>query len=1362
MHRGRVGRGRRPPSDGGVELPEGTRTGTDRSSACHAGLRALCVAATLTLATTLVPTIARASRAHGFQSAFGQPGEAAGQLALVAGAAKAAGSGVAVDAETHDVYVADTANNRIAEFTQTGGFVRAWGWGVQNGAQELQSCTTTCRKGLSGFAPGELEAPALVAIDNDPTSPSYGDLYVGDAGQELESPRNLVTKFTGEGALVETWGEDGQVRGSGAAGGAFGGLTGVAVDGAGNAWVLTFGTLETPVERLFEFSPEGGLEKECAVESGDFAPQGLAVDGAGHFYFTQNAETVHRFTCANAKGEGTVDEAPISGFAIDSSQGDLYVDAGGSEILDIPSACVPSNRACEPIDAFGKPQLSGAAGVAVDPSTGIVYAANASADQVAAFGVVVEATTLAAEDVTATGATLRGQVNPDGAELTRCRFEYGEGGAAGGSVPCEESAGQIGSGRSPVEVHARIAGLSSGTAYDFRLRASNGAGHIVGEGVAFTTLPTAVVEEADATQVEPTSALLGARINPEGMSTTYRFEYDTRPYEEGEPPHGTSVPDPDAGIGSGQSGVTVTQPITGLTPNTTYYFRVVATDANGVALGPTHSFIDLTAGAVPSCENEALRRESDTDPATGLPLSTELPDCRAYELVSPAAKNAAFIAPILNGLGPALADDGDRLIVSSIQCFASSQSCTGDRASKGPPFEFSRSSVGWQTTPLAPSGDLFEVNSVWGYDADTGMVLDSSPIASHVTDELYARHPDGTLEGIGPIAEDANYSAIEAGDTPVATADLSHVVLESGGISLWPSFDASHGGSLYEYANLGNTAPLLVAVTGGYGSTDLISACGAALGTSKTLVASEALSDDGRIVYFTAAACEGGSGTNEHTRVPVEEPYARVDGELADAHTVAIAQPQCGAGSQRGEAECRAAEAHPAAGILEGVSEDGSQAVFSSYQQLTDDATEGSRNLYVYDLTRPAGQRLVDLSAGDSSGLGPQVQGTMALSADGSHVYFVARGVLSAGKNAAGKEPVEGADNLYVYSGGRTRFVVTLPGDSLYSLEGEQSEPEQWAARGGPTANVTPDGRFLAFASHGALTPDTTRRLAPMQLFRYDAETEQLKRVSIGERGFDDNGNESVSEARLVRPISNVGPIRRDPSMSDDGSFIFFQSAAALTPRALNDVSVNGRAGSANLAQNIYEWEVDGDGGCEQESGCVHLISDGVDASEGHGGRSSVELLGADTTGENVFFATADPLVEQDNESQADIYDARVNGGFPAPTLTPGCEEPCRSELPPPPVFGALGTSTFSGAGNLLGAGGTTTTNPTPPTRAELLARALKSCRTKDAHRKRRRTSCERQARTKYGVKQKKKKKKKKSNAATRNGRHRSERRGRR
>ena len=114
----------------------------------------------------------------------------------------AAGSGVAVDEQTHDVYVADTNNHRVAEFSSSGTFVRVWGWGVSDGQAKLETCSSSCEEGLSGAGPGQFEIPVFVTVDNS-SGASAGDVYVGDSGD------TLISKFSSSGALIETWGNNG-------------------------------------------------------------------------------------------------------------------------------------------------------------------------------------------------------------------------------------------------------------------------------------------------------------------------------------------------------------------------------------------------------------------------------------------------------------------------------------------------------------------------------------------------------------------------------------------------------------------------------------------------------------------------------------------------------------------------------------------------------------------------------------------------------------------------------------------------------------------------------------------------------------------------------------------------------------------------------------------------------------------------------------------------------------------------------------------------------------------------------------------------------------------------------------------------
>jgi hypothetical protein len=130
-----------------------------------------------------------------------------------------------------------------------------------------------------------------------------------------------------------------------------------------------------------------------------------------------------------------------------------------------------------------------------------------------------------------------------------------------------------------------------------------------------------------------------------------------------------------------------------------------------------------------------------------------------------------------------------------------------------------------------------------------------------------------------------------------------------------------------------------------------------------------------------------------------------------------------------------------------------------------------------------------------------------------------------------------------------------------------------------------------------------------------------------------------------------------------------------------------------------------------------------------------VWLIGATPSGSDVFFTTADPLVPGDTDTQVDIYDARVDGGFPAPTTPRSCEgEGCQGPPATPPVFGAPGSAIFSGNGNLAPL---VAANPPPAKRtaaqirAEKLSKALKACRTK--HNKEKRAFCEKQAKKRYG-----------------------------
>jgi hypothetical protein len=176
---------------------------------------------------------------------------------------------------------------------------------------------------------------------------------------------------------------------------------------------------------------------------------------------------------------------------------------------------------------------------------------------------------------------------------------------------------------------------------------------------------------------------------------------------------------------------------------------------------------------------------------------------------------------------------------------------------------------------------------------------------------------------------------------------------------------------------------------------------------------------------------------------------------------------------------------------------------------------------------------------------------------------------------------------------------------------------------------------------------------------------------------------------------------------------VFFTSAAPLTP-----VAVSGEP-------SLFEYR----------EGNVYLISDGRDVSA-TGSVSSVRLYGIDPSGSDVFFTTADQLVPQAADTQQALYDAREEGGFPAPSLTPGClGETCRGSGSESSVLSLGGTSVQIAGENPREAIPATAVGIKPRSkrvaiaRARRLARALKVC---DRLSGRRRSRCRMRARKRY------------------------------
>jgi hypothetical protein len=649
--------------------------------------------------------------------------------------------------------------------------------------------------------------------------------------------------------------------------------------------------------------------------------------------------------------------------------------------------------------------------------------------------------------------------------------------------------------------------------------------------------------------------------------------------------------------------------------------------------------------------------------------SSRLPDCRAYEMVTPPYKQGFRVEPLATG------EDGLRVAGGSLGNFAGTESDAVNLAyfnnglgslALGGYYTFSRGESGWTTAAVGLpvsryiypdtfqfNPDLTESLSVAVPPAQRQAVESAGrTFPANYPSSFYVRDANGPVAEVGPVAplsvspsqEDHTYFFFAG-----ASADLSHVLF---GLTedLWPGDETEAGAnSLYEYVGAGNAAPLLVGVSGGPGSTSLIGTCGTELGsqafrgTAPEGNTRGAVSSNGAIVYFTALAC----GQSP----PVSEIFARVDGGQPDAHTVAISEP-----STEDCSACDTEAAALASASFVAGSSDGSKVFFTTTQPLL--GADISDNLYEYDSDNEAGQRIVRVSGGDPTVVDPVagVENVLSVSRDGSHVYFTASGVLTEIPNSLGEKARPGQSNLYLYErdsqypNGRTVFIlpsaVTRPvNPGGGSLREEIDEGTFEIPIEAPEVSVSQNGRFLVFGSYAHLTTDT---LGPAeQGFEYDSQTGDFVRITIGQNGFNDDGN-AMSEVATESIFHKM-------MVANDGA-VFFQSTNSLVPQA-----VSGQP-------ELYEYR----------EGNVSLISDGQSTSGSN-------LVSITASGGDVFFETQDRLVPRDTDDQSDIYDARVDGGFSEPPPPPPCEgDACQGALGGAPVLLSPGSEFQAGGENVV------------------------------------------------------------------------------
>jgi hypothetical protein len=626
-----------------------------------------------------------------------------------------------------------------------------------------------------------------------------------------------------------------------------------------------------------------------------------------------------------------------------------------------------------------------------------------------------------------------------------------------------------------------------------------------------------------------------------------------------------------------------------------------------VVAGLLASGVSSTAVAADTCGNAIVRAQ------TG---STGLPDCRAYEMVTPAYKQGF---PVLPAGGIGFTDNG---LVSYASRGAIAGQALGSAANL---YHVERSAGGWLTSALDPSAEIY-YNAI-GREPGSSVVAESPDLRwslwrMHRRDEsafetaFWLRGPDGAFTRIGPAAipgaEDNLGLISRLKGFQRGAADFSHIVISSG--------LGSSDTTVFEYVGTGNSwPPRLVGVDNNGQELPGGTVC------------SRDISSDGR-VNVVDTGC-GGSG--------LARLWARVGGSV----TVAVSASECTRDAGDVGGVCSSA---PSAADYAGKAVDGSRVFFTTSQQLVNGDVDQTNDVYACDIPAgvpaPAGPAnacstltKVSSAATDAhAATDAQVQSVVAVSGDGSRVYYVARGVLADNLGVSGAGPRatpdgQAADNLYMWErdpahpAGQTRYVARLA-DVGNDLRGAQ---------------MTPDGRYLLFATANSLVLEGVGADADsaQDVYRYDASTHEIMRVSTTVAGGGGNGP----------GFDALSPQSR--AMTADGSTVVFESAEALSLSDTNGVA------------DVYSWR----------NGQVSLISSG-------GGHP----VGITASGRDIFFGTDTPVLAADGDVIQDIYDARVDGGFtPVQSPSPCSGDECqgvRSQAP-----NLAGPTATSGGSGLAG-----------------------------------------------------------------------------
>ena len=1175
-----------------------------------------------------------------------------------------------VDQESHDIYVADPENHRIEKFDSSGHFILMFGKEVDQ-TTGGNVCTAasgdTCQAGTEGTTPAAFTRPTYLAVDNS-AGPSAGDVYVGDPGD------GLVQKFDATGHLVTSWGPGGSKDGTDA-----------------TYYPFTFGEMQD-----LRVEPEGNLYVETSV---------------GYITFVYSQDGTYQAAIGTPADLGSY-------IAIDPVQGDHYVNNGSSIEHQV---C--SSESCNTVDTFGGGQLTSPRGIAVDGSTHTVYVADAGQNDVAVFTDARPIVTTGEPiEATESSVTLTGHIDPAGrGEITSCHFEYGFDKSYGTTVPCTPDP-SMGSFTGPTDVTATVAGLSPGTKEHYRLIATNSAeATSYGLDEVFFTTQAPSVDGLRASNLTARSVDLSAQVNPNGLETSYRFEYGpTIAY-------GQAAPVPNGMLGASHGDQSIEVHLEGLTRHVVYHYRLVAINAAGTTDSPDQTFNFYP----PPCPNENVRQQTQTN---------YLPDCRAYELVSPGDAGGTQLSPY--GPNTGQATDPSRLSFTGL--FSTIPGSGGSPMDNlGDLYVATRTSTGWVTRyvglpsnqaavdggpilgpPGSAPGDLGGFSDVpaggnEGPKTQSG-VLANPEMSRFLTwddGDTFLGGPDHT-----PIASNAPY--LYSADGELLDRFPTNLETVPEGSYAYPYGYHMYANGVYP----GTAAPESVAPGGGHAldcpvvedtgyfsgptynncpgdvtaSADLshfvfatewnVFAPGGQLTPPGSVYDNDTVNSTIGVASKTPSGDDIPSEPTDQAGDPLQIPAVSSDGShilmaaggTGPCGSATCPAPPCGTSFSQtircpmqpsqlymrvdGAVTYDVSQGHDVNYV--GATADGSKVYFTSEEELTSEDKDTSVDLYMWsEAGAEAGHPLTLVSKGDNSG-NPGEPGN----SDSCHSSFTEGcGVVLytdrsycqlylANSGAEGGNCL--SDNFIAAENGDIYFFSPEQLDGSRGISNQENLYDYRNEKVQYVATFTGGPWCIlgcGYEGYRTETPIVRMQVAPDDNHMAFVTASQV--TSYNNAGYLEmyTYEPSTEKVVCVSCIPSGAPPTSNVLASEDG---LFMTNDGRTFFSTSDSLV---PTDTDKGEDVYEYV----------GGRPQLITPGTGETRGGRGTdgSPPGLIGVSASGTDVYFSTFDTLVPQDHNGLfLKFYDARSGGGFSAPAPPPPCAaaDECHGPGSEPPLLSQI------------------------------------------------------------------------------------------